>query len=566
MAFYVPPDAEIRLLGDVPIDAGSEHTLWFANIQLQTEYFLSKTAFTFTAQSYTRQGRGMIKLEISHRDAVKCNYIMYRNTAFSTKWFYGSITSCEYVNNVTTRLTFKIDQLQTWMFDMILGECFVERQHSETDEIGDNLVPENLEVGEYEYDFPSQPTLGDLQIVIAATVEWDDDIQDFVDAVGGVYGGQYSGLHYTVFPFTTQGIADCNQWLYEVTRKGKSDSVVSMFMIPSKFLVNGTGVNTEVYTYTDRTNPYYQYSPKNNKLFTAPYMSLICKTPTNAAEYGFEYFSYPPRPEFRLTYVTTTSPSILLEPINYKTRASGTAGSVGDNYIEGMSLTGWPQCAFNIDAYKAWLAQNGATLAVNGALAVAGLGMTIASGIATTGISAGSLAYPGLGIVGSANDLISANEYIAAGPPQYMGTQPHTTFSPNATGMIGSLGAIGNILAQMYQHSILPPHARGTADATAEFARGRFNFKFCIKHIRNDYARIIDDYFTKFGYAIHRLKTPNMHARESFTYVKTIDCIVHGYVPAEAVTEIQGLFNRGITFWANPNVVGNYGVTNSVLS
>ncbi len=35
------------------------------------------------------------------------------------------------------------------VFQLSLKECFIDREHSATDEVGENIVPENLEKGEY---------------------------------------------------------------------------------------------------------------------------------------------------------------------------------------------------------------------------------------------------------------------------------------------------------------------------------------------------------------------------------------------------------------------------------
>src|SRR5699024_7281301 len=48
-------------------------------------------------------------------------------------------------------ITFEIDPMQTWFEKASLKECFVEREHVNDDTFGKNLVPENLETGEYIY-------------------------------------------------------------------------------------------------------------------------------------------------------------------------------------------------------------------------------------------------------------------------------------------------------------------------------------------------------------------------------------------------------------------------------
>ena len=45
-----------------------------------------------------------------------CNYLAFQNASFGGKWFYAFIDSVEYVNNVTSEVTYTIDVMQTWHF------------------------------------------------------------------------------------------------------------------------------------------------------------------------------------------------------------------------------------------------------------------------------------------------------------------------------------------------------------------------------------------------------------------------------------------------------------------
>lgn len=558
--FYIAPNSTIVLLRDVPIDQAQEHTLWFEDKESQLAYFNSKAAYTLTEQYYTRQGRGVVKAEAVADSIYDCNYMMYRNTSFGARWFFAFITSIEYTNNHTATITFKIDQMQTWFIGnptATLGECFVEREHALTDVVGDNLIPEGLEPGEYVYTRPSHPTdLDQLCIVVGLTEIWDIANNKFIPVNGGMRNGLYSGIYYFTFNTDQNGITSANNLISVYTEKGKSDAIVSIFMAPYNIMnvANNSAPYSSTFTYYARPTDIDGYTPHNNKLFTSPYMEMLVKTPTNAAEYAWEYFVDPYNPTFEVTGNASTSPSIMLVPRFYKT-ADAIGQSVIHNYPESITLTGFPLCSYNIDVYKAWLAQNGASLWVNGALATVGLGLGIAKAVGTYG----------------ASEFIplSSNTSLSSGwtPPWTSGSSPDSAISSPGgmylTGqgggtILGSLGAIGNMLAQVYQHSILPAHAMGNADGNISMSMGIMNFMFYTKRIRKEYAKIIDEYFDKFGYATHRIKVPNIHARTYWTYTKTVDCILHGNIPTEAVNEIQSIFNHGVTFWADPSIVGQY--------
>ena len=40
---------------------------------------------------------------------------------------------------------------------------------------------------------------------------------------------------------------------------------------------------------------------------------------------------------------------------------------------------------------------------------------------------------------------------------------------------------------------------------------------------KKEYLEIIDNFFTKYGYKVNVLKTPQMYTREKWNYIKTVD-------------------------------------------
>ena len=146
---YIEPNTNIKICKGVPLDNTYLNTLWFNDTSSQNAYFASKIKYNLTAQSYQRVVKGKMRIEIKSENLYDCNYLCFQNTSFGTKWFYAFILNVEYVNNVTSEITFEIDVMQTYLFDATLKSCFVEREHSLTDNIGDNLIPENLDTGDY---------------------------------------------------------------------------------------------------------------------------------------------------------------------------------------------------------------------------------------------------------------------------------------------------------------------------------------------------------------------------------------------------------------------------------
>lgn len=504
---YISPNTTIRMLKDVPLDNTYRNTIYFAYVANQTSYFSGKTKYTFAAQSYQRVQKGTLRIGRKADDLYDCNYLMFQNTAYGNKWFYAFVTGVEYVNNETSEVSFEIDVMQTWHFDYDVKMSFVEREMSVTDKIGDNLVPENLEIGDYIYKDLGLTSLFNLyQIVIAATFDENMD-----DATGGMYGGVFSGLHYNVFS-SWQSAAS---FIAEATEQNKADGIVSIFMLPVAFTSDFQSTIPEVFNIErdKHISDIDGYVPKNNKLFTYPYNLLyVTNNEGNVANYAFEYFNSE-KCNFNVSGAMCCTPECMLVPLNYK--------GVEKNYNEKLTIGNFPQCAYTVDTFKAWVAQNQNQLALS---AINAIGTTVAGGAAM---------YASGGLVG--------------------------------TGMaLSGVQQIGSLVASVADKSTLPPHARGGGGSIINMANQIKGFQFFYAHIRREFAEIIDDYFSTYGYATHRVKIPNRVIRPHWNYVKTVNVNITGSVPADDMARIRSIYDNGVSFWRNGDEVGNYALDNRV--
>lgn len=511
----VAPTSKIYLLSGVPLDNTYQNTIYFASESDQINYFISKQKYTLSNYTYLRRER-VLRVGVLADNLLNCNYIMFQNSSFGNKWFYGFITEQpKYINNETSEIVFEIDVMQTWHFDYKLLPSFVEREHSTTDAIGDNLVPDNLETGDYICaDFDGTQKMGAYNIIVAAT--FDDE---FNDATGGMYTNIYSGLYYHVFT----NYEDVNAFIDEAVTQNKGSGIVSVFMMPSAFVVN-VGESPATFTITKAKNisDIDGYKPKNNKLFTYPYNFLyVTNLNGNSAEYHYEYFS-DQSCNFGLTGDMSCNPQVVLFPQNYK--------GITANYNEKMVIDGFPQCSYNTDSFKAWLAQSGASNIVK----LAGTGL---------GVAASSLGTPAaIGAVGAVGAMGVA---------------------PLAIG-IGAGVAIAGILTSAYEHYTLPPQANNSQGNSAMTALRIKDFAFIHMSIRSEFAKIIDDYWNVYGYPCHEVKTPNRTVRPHWNYVKTVGINLSGSIPVEDMTKIKSIYNNGVTFWKVPSEVGNYSLDNSL--
>ena len=79
---------------------------------------------------------------------------------------------------------------------------------------------------------------------------------------------------------------------------------------------------------------------------------------------------------------------------------------------------------------------------------------------------------------------------------------------------------------------------------------------------KTEYLKIIDDYFSMYGYKVNSVKIPNITGRTNWNYVKTINANILGDIPQEDIQELKNMFDNGVTFWHNPNTFLDYSQNN----
>lgn len=524
---YVLPNTNIKLLKECPLDNTYTNTLWFSDKDKQANYFLGLVKKYFFRCSYQRQTKSM-RLEARYDDIYDCNYLMYQNTGHGNKWFYAFITKIEYVNETTSEVFFEIDVMQTWMFDYTLKESFVEREHSETDNIGDNIVKENLDIGDYVELGPlySKATEMEMMICVATAVDTGG-----VPTTGRIYNNVYSGVAISGYDMNSSGVTELNKFLSSVNNATMSDSILNVFMMPKQFY-STTGFPESITIEKEKTVMAGGYKPRNKKLFTYPYSFLrVCNEQGVASAYQYELFSDDTECKFEYYGDLSPAPSVLLYPISYK-------GAL-KNYDEGIMMNNFPQCAWVTDSFRAYIAQNASNI-----------GMSLASSVANAGLYMSGMS-------------INAGMMASTGTPSHI-IAGRQELGARETGVSTGL-SIANTLMGIAQARLLPPQAHGSSSGTLNMALDRYNFILSKMSIRPEYAKIIDDYFTMFGYACHRVKVPNISARPHFNYTKTVGCNIVGSVPADAMSIICSIYDNGITFWKNGDEVGDYSIDNSPI-
>lgn len=519
---YILPDATIKIYENVPFDSNYQNTCLFASASAQRSYFNGLPSKTFTKFTYQRANRDYIQVSGIADDYFNVNYLSFQNTPTS-KIFYCFVDSVQYVNVGCARLSITIDVLQTYMFDYTLLDSFVEREHSVTDNIGDNIVPEGIETGPLIATnistTPISSLIGDYSIVVVTTLGDDGDTPANGGLVGLTNYKVYSGAKLESFTADDSGVKLLNSYLNILTKANKSDAVVSIFMMPSAFISGQQSIDFSVSmpdTVGGAPGIYDGYRPKNKKLFTSPFCSLVGTNYNGQTiNWTFENFAYgnsvtPSEIHFSIFCDYSPSPTLVVEPSNY--------ADVGK--INRLYFSAFPQCSYNIDAYQSYLAATQST-------------RTLTSINAITS-----------GVIGGAK-ILTGN--IVGGVTQY----------------VGGFSGVFNSMVEMSQKSTEPPYMRGNISNSSPYTSGIKGPDIFFYTVRADMAKKIDDYFNMYGYATHELKVPNRNSRPHWNFVKVNVLNISGNIPADVKQELDEIYSRGVTFWKTPSEIGNYSLDNS---
>lgn len=519
---YIEPDSTIKVLKNCPLDTTYDHTIYFddGDYDGQRNYFEGLTKYTFDRQSYQRVNRGTMRVQRKADDLYDCNYLMFQNTAFGNKWFYAFVKSVEYVNNITSEITYEIDPMQTWFFDYTLGECFVEREHTVTDVVGEHTVPEDLEIGSYITTAENKELIDELDIVMLATQQCPQTTQfEYIFNRPSIVSGYPMNLYWTVIEgLTDDSLFLVNKICEQYTREGPIDGVVAIFTIPHTFsntvqIVERTVYPPEITLSVD--------SVKNNKLKTHPYTCLAINTLSESSVLKYENFDA--SPSLGMLYGFNIDGRINVYPRNYE--------GLSQNYEYCLTIKDFPECPWVTEGFQAWYAQNKARLAT-GTIGEVKRGWNT------------SLLYHQLG--------------------RNMLVRPLTAGMGVARGLDRAGDGVSNSVREILTHQVMPDYLHGSiAGADILTISGKNGVYMKCKSLKPEYVRIIDNYFTMFGYKINTVKVPNRAARPHWTYVKTIACVLHGSVPSDDLNKIAEIYDSGITFWRDGNEIGNYSLDNS---
>ena len=474
----------------------------------------------------------VIQIKAPYSTVCGANYMAFQNPDYSNKYFFAFIDDIKYLNENATEIRYTIDIWTTWYDYWSAKACYVIREHVVDDTLGANLVPENLDLGEYVINSHLSDSYNNDLVIVTASTVGPSDLESYTM---NVYNGLPAPVVYCKWNPATQ-LDDLADFINDLNGAGKITAMVGMFLAPSWLCPSTIGT-----VYIDESSTVEHrdlgisriasldgYTPVNKKLLTYPFCYIgVSNVVGQYATYKQEFWQLNNDNEMviRMYGVLTSGCSIRACPLNYR--------KDGVNFDESIVVGKFSQLAWSNDVYTNWLTQNGINI----------LGIPLDA--TTTG-------------------------YLASGGQLLSGIA-----MKDAKGIASGVGGIIETMKTDYQHSLVPNQVEGSlnsGDVTNLMGANRLHaYRMSITY---NYASRIDKYLTRMGYKVNTIKVPNMGYRQNYNFVQIANDDNVAYpndhnnicVPATALNDINNLFRNGITIWNNHTNLGDYSVTNSIVT
>lgn len=574
----ITPNSTLYLLKNVPLDINNNFTLDFNNINQQNNFFDNLIDSTFDINegyNYIRDTQSL-KVQANCDDLFGLNYLYFMN---NNKRYYAFITKKDYINPNCTAISFKIDVLQSFMFDYSIDESFVEREHQ--DRFTSDLKPiynthqENLEIGKnYEvkdkkqfftgekdtnqnvvwyYIYAKEP-LGKLSAIYGG--EWEEDTFPTELRPKGSWQGLSTGFYVYLLSQALPvkaGYSNAKTIFMDIIAPYiESPKVVKI--VASRYCPKNINWSTEEEQFVidkDTTNggvdirfcrSFFNPDPSNitNKMllkvetfiadnFGRDYViEDIIKAPILSIENKKSVENEPKlnTAPYSLLRLNLFNKYANLERENFKEglkfRLTQGIGNVTNLVVQPLKYLGEDNGNFSIIKSESDNQINLRTDAWENYQSQNSA--SINGGLAVAG--AQIIGGIGMGIMTGGFGLAMAGQSI-----------------------VNFAGQVGNKLLKEQDIKNTPDEVVTTNDSFTPvlFNEMLANIEFI--EIKENFKNIVFNYFFHYGYKCNEFKKPNVKSRYYFNYIKTIGANIKSNIDNDFITEIRIIFDNGITIW-----------------
>lgn len=520
-------------LGNVPFSANSN-----------TRYKTGKSAafsLTFSECTYIRLS-GSVRVQALPATVSGYNFIEITEAdGFAVR---GFIQSIDYINNLTSQITFKIDGWETWKDNVTFSQSYIERYSlGKTVPVTTQTMPEPFSTNNFVCYDSTEYKLGNYKYIVATLHNASTTLKSYADLIGGFSpdptasihkidsltaagGTKLSGVYHGCNFVVADTLAIAKLLVSGLISAGYEKSILSVFSVPGALIeANGTTTdNCNFYTYqnladligTKRTSTCTILSDTNimlllgnvsapartvsdlckyNKIKNSPYTFLRVTAPSGKyVDFDYNDFSSD-TPTFGVYGAIGFNSEILLVPTDYQ--------GVQYNFNQAISVSCNQNGMFSSSTFAAWASAQQLKY-ISTAITTATAGLTAAmaqnyAGVATMAVNAG----------------MTALNY----------NQERSIASKTAFATTGSTNS---------DFSFCHPESSC--------------FKLMCMSLKPMDAKYLDAYIDNYGYSVSMFDIPDTNKIDDDCYIKTNNVQLSVNCPDSYASEIRNLFNAGCKF------------------
>lgn len=513
----IPQNTTIKAYRGVPWDNTLQDVRLFDNAAQRDAFFQGLLLGQWNNCSVVSVGKA-IRVQAYYNNCLECNYLSFVNTQEGTtsRTIYAYVTSVNYVNVNTVEFVYEVDWIQTYLFDFQFENCLVEREHVNDDTFGKYVLDERLDTGEYVIQMQKEINYTPAVMMNVLKNNYTATTSSNLYQAGSTY----------IVPLTdTTDLATIANLLSEYNAVPERITYFGMAVAEMGTFLENSGESSFVAMDVVYSNGTFSnaigesgYAPKNNKLLTYPYRFIMAdnyngqsvqyrwelNNPVGTGE-AINHF------EFKINGQAFPKPVMIIQPSAYRG-----ALLTDDLTQEGLTYDNFPMVPYATDAFKAWVSEYGISRVANQAASVAGSSLSMVGNI---------LSFNWGGVGQNALDMAT-------------------------TAINGAQEAYSHQLHSVQAHG-------GTGEAGIHFGMGNVGFRITQYGITAQRAKEIDDYFTRYGYRVDAVKTPNIRGRQYVNYVKCGRGRVAGNVAVDAKLQMERALTQGVSFWHINNIGGD---------
>lgn len=542
---------ELKLYKNFPINDYANQ-VYYANQNTRDAEFDKYEDRTLKDLASCDKTKRQIRLNVSYYVGNQYNYGCIIE---SNKRYYIFIDAVEWKSNLNTViLHYSYDYWQTYCYQITLKDSYVEREHVSDDTFGKHIIDEGLPIDEY-------------KVQSNEVLNGDNDGMYFCISVSDTNGVISTGhsvqesipstcrpskYEQSVQITFSDNLDIISHYLDMLVANNKIDGISGLYSIPkvaipSKIQKQGydwntgeddvkyIGFNNDLPTMIEwnlsKPSTVDGYTPINKKCFTYPYCFANITNNNGSSLYGqFELSNDKNSVKFRY-YFPCIEGNV---SFGYLANYDGVSKNF-DKSIQGQTNIELPFVTNTFSAYMSAnqnsIANQYSTIDRNETAAIVKAGVNGAVGLVGS-IATGNIAGAVSGAIGTAESIADAK--LSSYNQRHAIDSSLKDVESKANVSHGAYTGVGNIIC------------------------GQIGFKGQLITVTAENIKMIDDYFSMFGYKVNTIKVPQFTSRPYWNYIKTSGVNMIGNVPQDALNVLKQMFDNGVTMWHSLSYMYKY--------